>query len=69
MHESGLLLKNKLADWPNREDLHPVHTQSSAGPAKARAQSELLAAIDTVLRGGQFVSNMSEPTNSLKPDD
>ena len=34
---------------------------------KARARSELLPAIDAVLRGGQFVSNTSTATNSLKP--
>jgi DNA-binding NarL/FixJ family response regulator len=34
---------------------------------KVRAQSELLPAIDAILRGGQFVSNTSAATNSLKP--
>lgn len=34
---------------------------------KVRAQSELLPAIDAILRGGQFVSNTSEAINSLKP--
>jgi two-component system nitrate/nitrite response regulator NarL len=34
---------------------------------KACAQSELLPAIDAVLRGGQFVSNTSMPTDSLRP--
>jgi DNA-binding NarL/FixJ family response regulator len=34
---------------------------------KARAQSELLAAIDAVLRGGQFVSSTSTATDSLNP--
>lgn len=34
---------------------------------KVRAQCELLPAIDAILRGGQFVSNTSEVTNSLKP--
>jgi DNA-binding NarL/FixJ family response regulator len=32
---------------------------------KARAQSELLPAIDAVLRGGQFVSSTSKVTDSL----
>jgi DNA-binding NarL/FixJ family response regulator len=32
---------------------------------KARAQSELLPAIDAVLRGGQFVSSTSKATDSL----
>jgi DNA-binding NarL/FixJ family response regulator len=34
---------------------------------KVRAQSELLPAIDAILRGGQFVSNTLAATNSLKP--
>ena len=34
---------------------------------KARAQSELLPAIDAILRGEQFVSNTSDATNSLNP--
>lgn len=34
---------------------------------KVRAHSELLPAIDAILRGGQFVSNTSEAINSLKP--
>ena len=32
---------------------------------KARAQSELLPAVDAVLRGGQFVSSTSKATDSL----
>ena len=34
---------------------------------KARAQSELLPAIDAVLRGGQFVSSTSKATDSPNP--
>lgn len=34
---------------------------------KVRALSELLPAIDAILRGGHFVSNTSEAINSLKP--
>ena len=34
---------------------------------KARIQSELLPAVDAILRGGQFVSKTSEPPKSLKP--
>lgn len=34
---------------------------------KACAQCELLPAIDAILRGGQFVSNTSKPTDSLRP--
>ena len=42
-------------------------TGASGFVHKARAPSELLPAIDTVLRGEQFVSNTSKPTTSAKP--
>jgi DNA-binding NarL/FixJ family response regulator len=51
--------------------LDVVQTALSTGAQgfihKARARSELLPAIDTVLRGGIFVSHISTPPSSLKP--
>jgi DNA-binding NarL/FixJ family response regulator len=46
-----------------------VHVALGTGAAgfiyKGRAQSELLPAIDAILRGGQFVSDTSKPTDLL----